>query len=108
MRCTQLQGLSPEAAAFLDQEAEREAIVTCPKCGEMITEGYVKRGYASAASSGMFDDGPELFEYTLTNGDKVREIVQAVPWSSGPCIFLCLERDGKNIFEWPEDEINNA
>lgn len=69
----------------------------------------LRREYGSAAGYGMFDDGPPLFEYEIQGGGVVREIVQDCPWSSGPCIFLCLETDaGLRIGEWPETEIETA
>jgi hypothetical protein len=56
----------------------------------------------------MFDDGPELVEYTLKDGSKVREIVQAVPWSAGPCIFLALQNEqGETLFPWPQSALDN-
>jgi len=37
---------------------------------------------------------------------KYKEVAQAESWSSGPCIFLCLEdMDGNRYGEWLEDEI---
>jgi hypothetical protein len=54
----------------------------------------------------MFDDGPSLYEYTLKDGSKVKEVVQACPWSSGPMIYLCLEDEhGNKMFPWPEEEM---
>ena len=109
MRCTQVFGLNQVARKFLSLHVARTPKRTCPTChhqegGEMIAEVY-----ASAREDGMFDDGPDLLRYTLQDGRKFCEIVQAVPWSSGPCIFLCLEdADGKRYGEWTEEEINNA
>lgn len=36
------------------------------------------------------------------------EVVQAEPWSSGPCIFTCLMNLGslKRIGEWSDEDIN--
>jgi len=109
MRCTQLRGLSPEARAFLEKECARVPVETCPMCGHTKGGGMVEEEYEDASHLGMFGDGPNLYEYTLKSGKKVREVAQEVPWSSGPCIFLCLEdEDGEWFCEWPEEEIENA
>jgi len=42
-------------------------------------------------------------------GEKIREIIQAIPWSGGPCIFLCLKlENGQLIGEWTNEELNNC
>jgi len=109
MRCTQVIGLNKLAQEFINENVQRIPFSPCPHCGKLTQTTMALKVYASAADQGMFDDGPELFEYTLKDGKKVREVVQAVPWSSGPCIFLCLEdEDGKRLFEWSEEEIQNV
>ncbi len=116
MRCTQTMGLTQEAQLFLDTFCKRTPKVNCPTCGHITGGGVIAEVYASAADEGMFEDGPELHEYTLNDdpasgspGGKIREIVQAVPWSSGPCIFLCLkDAQGNRIHPWSDEEINNA
>jgi hypothetical protein len=102
-------GLTKEAHDFLQTNCPQTPFKVCPKCKEVISQSIHSKQYASAKHCGMFDDGPELFEYTIQDGSKVKEVVQASPWSSGPCIFLCLEQeDGKHIFEWSQEQINNA
>ena len=90
MRCTQLIGLTVEAEEFLRKNGG---------------EGKI---YEDATNEGMFEDGPMLHEYNLVGGKVAREVIQAVPWSSGPCIFMCLEIDGKRMFEWSQEEIDNC
>lgn len=113
IRETQIFGLHDEAIKFIDDNVvsvDRE-VDPCPHCGKFTRKVNVReeRIYGSARSSGMFDDGPDLTEYKLKDGSMVREVVQAVPWSSGPCIFLCLEdSDGNKMFEWDNDYINNC
>ena len=34
--------------------------------------------------------------------------VQAVPWSSGPCIFFCLLYKNELICKWDQDSIDNC
>jgi len=111
MRCTQLLGLTHEAIEFLQKEIRRTSIVKCPTCGherggEMYMQVYDEE---TGVKAGMFDDGPHLNEYQLKGSKVVREVVQAVSWSSGPCIFLCLEdNDGNRLFEWSQEDIDHA
>jgi glutaredoxin len=102
-------GLPEKAEKFLADNV-RMIETKCPYCGHAeVTDTEDKRIYASAKNEGMFDDGPELYEYTLNGGEKVREVVQAAPWSSGPCIFLKLvDEAGKDLFTWADKDINNA
>ena len=128
MRCTQIFGLSQKAKNFLNKHAERIPLETCPTCrSQKISRGflvamklegvhlvgndYIQEVYdrETGVNAGMFEDGPELLRYKLKTGKWVKEIVQASPWSSGPCIFLCLEdEDGHRIGEWSKKEIDNA
>lgn len=39
---------------------------------------------------GMFEEEVPLDTYILPDGSYVYEVVQYVPWSSGPMIFTCL------------------
>lgn len=109
MRITSIIGLTKEACMFLSENCNMIVAEKCPHCHKAIRFEYDKRVYGDAKNAGMFDDGPELYEYTLKNGSKVREVVQAVPWSSGPCIFLCLEKQNvTRIGEWSQEEIDQA
>jgi len=40
---------------------------------------------------GMFGEDIELGQWRDADGNRYREVVQADPWSSGPCIFTCVE-----------------
>ena len=109
MRCTQEAGLRQEAKEFLDQQCLREPTNFCKHCGKPNGETVKRKVYDDSRSSGMFEDGPLLYEYELKDGTKVKEVVQANPWSSGPVIFLCLEREDKTrIGEWPDEDIDNV
>lgn len=109
MRCTQIVGLTEEATDFLNENCEKVPVLSCPDCGKVIHEGLKSRVYSSAKHLGMFDDGPELDAYRLKDGKEVFEVVQASPWSSGPCLFLCLQDElGTRMFEWSQEEINKA
>jgi hypothetical protein len=110
MRCTQFQGLTEEAEAFLSESGKHDPATTCPHCGETLTWQLRKTSYASGKHLGMFDDGPEfLYDYTLKDDTTVREVVQETVWSSGPVIFLALQKpDGQIIYPWPQEAIDNA
>jgi hypothetical protein len=80
-----------------------------------LAEDYVsnlKELESDTSTFGMFDEDiplrrwemPEDYKYNR-EGECIREVVQATPWSSGPMIFTCLEFDfgngGKVIFcQW--------
>lgn len=109
MRCTQLRGLTKEAINFLNENCIRVPTQFCPHCQGVLTYKQQSEVYEDAAHAGMFDDGPNLYKYFLKDGSAVKEIIQAIPWSSGPCIFMCLEDEkGTRLFEWPISEIENA
>lgn len=109
MRCYQEVGLTPEANAWIDQNAMQVPRQTCPKCGEVITWMYDCRVYETQEM--FYEDGPSLREFKLKDGRIAREVVQCSPWSSGPMAFFCLEveyPDGsiERMFEWKEEEIS--
>lgn len=108
MRCTQIFGLSSEARKFIEENVKERDCNFCKHCGKPNGTEHDSKIYESAAHVGMFDDGPDLYEYQLKDGRVAREKVQDAPWSSGPCIFLCLEVDGERICEWPQEEIDHA
>jgi len=110
MRSTQLIGLKEEAYQFLDENCKVTDIKVCKECGHVHGGEKICKVYdtETGRKCGMFDDGPDLNEYELKDDTFVREVVQCVLWSSGPCIFLCLQKsDGSNIFEWDEKEIKD-
>jgi hypothetical protein len=61
--------------------------------------------YKGRYTTGMFEEELALATYTNpANGEVYKEVVQCVPWSSGPMIFTCLEdADGNKLFSWIED-----
>jgi len=109
MRCTQIYGLPETARKFIVENVEHIPEHVCPNCGCVVTNKQNWEVYNSAKDWGMFNDGPELLCYTLKNGRKVYEKVQAAPWSSGPCIFLQLV-DGNDevLFKWSKQSINDC
>ena len=109
MRCTQIMGLPQSAYDFLKENVKHIPKRKCPHCGEIIDYGPNQKKYDSAASEGMFDDGPDLYEYELMDGKKVREVVQVTNWSSGPCIFLKLVDEKSNdLFTWNKEDIQKC
>ena len=97
MRTTQFVGLNNKAIAFVSKLKE-------------IDEGN--------KTSGMFDEDIPLRSWEHPEKGIIREVVQEVPWSSGPMIFTCLAWDFGNlvgeddeikrddsctIFEWTHD-----
>lgn len=80
----------------------------CPKCGEVVTQKPNVKVYKSEKSAGMYDDGPDLKQYVLTDGRIVREVLNEYrPWSSGPCLFLDLvDENDRILYGWSEEEID--
>lgn len=104
MRMYQEIGLKQEARDFLDRHTKKVPTTVCPKCGEVIA--WKSDGKIYFFEELFCNDGPSLWEYNLKDGRKIKEVVQAEPWSSGPVAFFCLEyEDGTRIFEWEEEEM---
>jgi len=102
MRCHQYIGLTKKAEDFLSENVERIADMTCPKCGEVLSTK--PKILATEHQDAFYEDGPTLHTYELKDGRICSEVLQVQPWSSGPMSFLCLEIQGKRLFEWIEDE----
>ena len=109
MRMTQIFGLPPKARQFIIKNAKVEPELVCPKCKTIVTNKISRSIWKDASDYGMFDDGPKLRQYILKDKKKVREEIQACPWSSGPCIFLMLvDENKKTLFKWNKKEIDNC
>lgn len=107
MRCNQWMGLNDKARDFLNHNCVMIPGDVCPKCGHVLNQkkDCKKREWIQ----GMFGlDYMPLIDFKLTDGRVASEVVQAEPWSSGPVFFVCLEIDGKRMFEWTQSEIDNA
>jgi hypothetical protein len=104
MRATQWVGLSARALRYLERAGTKVPDVTCPKCKCVVSLKLSRKAYGNAY--GMFGEEIPLYAYRLKDGARVREAVQAAPWSSGPMIFTCLVDDcGKKIHPWTERQI---
>lgn len=67
-------------------------------------------------TAGMFDEKVQLRKWLNTDGSILEEVVQAEPWSSGPCIFTCLQYEGnetgthqmigKQSHRWDQEDID--
>jgi hypothetical protein len=104
MRMYQEIGLKPEARTFLDENARMVPGARCPNCSHILSMVMDDEIYEHQDS--FYDDGPSLRKINLKDGRVALEVVQAEPWSSGPCAFFCLEIDGKRYFEWTDEEID--
>lgn len=110
-------GLHNKALSFLNENAVRTEVKICPTCGNTEGGEVIRDQYDSFVSdvfaSDMFDEDnwckSPLWEYTLKDGRKVCEVVQAEPWNSGPTTYLCLQdsKTGKRLFEWSDEEMHN-
>lgn len=108
-RSTQIMGISFAAFEYLRKHAAVTSMTTCKECGHVRGGEMTRHVYdqTTGRKEGMFEDGPDLYEYDLKDGSKAREVVQAVHWSSGPVIFLCLQlSNGSRVGEWSAEEIS--
>lgn len=122
IRMDQHMGLSPEARTMIAGEKvllyyrtelrempNGESVKVIDR--EPVYGSSVKCEETPARYVGMFFDEYPLYKYILPDGTELFETVQAEPWSSGPCFFLCLrDSDGYIIEEskWSQVEIDNA
>lgn len=119
MRCTQFIGLNYWASDLLRRNEEplytKRVTHILPNGAEEQQPDEEVRAVPKIPVGKWYgmcdDDGSVLYQYTLLNGTKVTEYVQAEPWSSGPCIFLALkDENGDPIADslWDDDEIENC
>ena len=108
MRCTQFIKLNKEAREFLNKHNGIKL------CEYNMTEGMFDETIkGSIYECTLQREGQYSFpgnEYMEDYQDTYIEIVQAEPWSSGPCIFTCLKhiiRD-EYIGKWAEEDIDNC
>jgi len=99
-------GLTEAAQEFLDENVVRVEGDKCPRCDEVLNTKMSSNIYEEVDA--FYGCGPRLLEYDLDDGRIAREVVQAMPWSSGPVCFKCLEIDGEKCFEWSQEEIDKA
>ena len=105
MRCTQIYGLPAEAVNYLKENVAVVPRTICPKCGEVIDTKWDSEDYKDETGYGMFGDGPMLRKHHLKDGGVALEEIQAVPWSSGPCIFLKLILPNGDEITWNDEEM---
>lgn len=103
MRCYQHVGLTAEAEEYLEKNVVKIPVSYCPHCKEVLSTKM--KVIASKEYDAFYGDGPSLDTYECIDGSTIKEVVQCMPWSSGPMGFLCLEKDGKKMLEWTEKEI---
>jgi len=102
MRMHQYIGLNDRARKWLEKHAQKVPGSRCSHCNQVLSTILSRRVYSTDE---IFYDTLSLYEYTLTDGTVVREVLQDQPWSSGPMSFLCLEIEGKQRFKWSRKEI---
>lgn len=100
MRCDQFMGLNPWARKLVEGEsvlAYTEEIVRVypdgrrePQEPRPVYVCTVKTEESGEYFTGMFEEDYPLHKYTFPDGSVYYEMVQADPWSSGPCFFLAL------------------
>ncbi len=107
MRMTQIHGLTKETEKFLRDNVEMIPDLICANCKEIVSSKQNKKIYASAKDAGLFNDGPDLWEYNLKDNRIVREKLNKYqPWSSGPNLFIDLvDEKGNILYEWSEEGI---
>jgi hypothetical protein len=89
-------GLSAKALSFLKDNSKRRSTNSCKHCGHCSGKELVSKTYKTI-EIWIFDDY-ELQEFKLKNGLTAREVVQAIPWESGPVLYTCLEIRGEKKF----------
>ena len=110
IRMSQNVGLSPTALDYIRNNCLHDTI-TVLRNGKWESEYKEPRKVLYKGKVDQYEPfaEPLLYEYETIDNYKVREIIQAQPWSSGPMYFLCLEDDtGKRMFEWTEEEIERC
>ena len=114
-RSTQFIGLSSSATQYIEENVNLiEEFILCPHCSGKINS-YQRKDIVDEKRCcyGMFDEEIDLDTWKLKDGGVAREVVQVIPWSSGPVIFTCLEiYNGNNekiqtIGEWAEEEMDS-
>ena len=113
MRATQFMGLCGNAYKYLKKHVKHIPAVKCDKCGHVEGGKFLYDVYKDASNLGMMDDGPKLRRYHMKDDTFVYQVVQAIPWSSGPCIYLALSEteDTTGMIPetmWPQDIIDKA
>ncbi len=112
-RSTSVMGLHERAESFLEGHRQflyKETITKKYPDGNIVTKTEDKHDIPRTQYDifdGMCGEEYPLFEYTLKDGSKAQEYVQADPWASGPCIFLALRSENGPIEStlWTDKEI---
>ncbi len=102
MRCTQFIGLSKEARDFINKYN-----------GKKLCEYEGNTGmFEEPLMYGIYEvEIPyNYYGVEMTRKETYIEITQAEPWSSGSCIFTCLENiiTKHRIGKWSEEDIDNC
>lgn len=98
MRCDQFLGLPESALEFLRVWRKK-----CTCCSQFLPSPTVIGYYV-----GMFEDKYPLTRYMLRNGITADEFLQEEQLSSGSMFFLGLRVSDGRVFQWTQEEIDNA
>lgn len=119
MRCDQFVGLSVRANVFIKENCKTDKITTLVyrngllvSCTNVDSTIHIEGKYEWV---GMYDDlldngGHKLPGYLLKDDQKIYEMVQTEPWSSGPMFFTHLvDENGVPIkgTSWTNEEIDH-
>ena len=82
-----------------ETETEKNVFVTNPDIKVVEYDYFI----------GMFEDKYPLCRAIFPDGVIIEEFVQAEVWSSGPCFFIALRKNGEEIKEslWEQKDIDN-
>lgn len=115
MRCDQYIGLNPWARRLVTRKQKvREQGVRIFANGKKQRFSRWRRmplvrvEHAGVLRGAWTDRVALLHRYTMPNGDKYVEYVQATPWSGGPCYYIALmDKHGNPVPEslWTEEEM---
>ena len=102
-RSLSLIGLKDEAREWLEKQLDQKK-ECCPTCGAKLATGFQPTIYDR--EDVWYGTELELREFVTKNGKVIREVIQEIPWSSGPVVFMCLEdQKGKQLFPWSKEEM---
>lgn len=100
-----LVGLNKRSFDFLEKYGKKNK-TKCPCCGHILTETYDKEVYMTVP--GFQDSKLSLYVYSLIDGRKVVEYIQAEPHINGPITFLSLKYIRGPVIvslNWRKDEM---
>jgi hypothetical protein len=102
-RSATIVGLSKRALTFLRNEGKTKSVNSCEHCGHCSGKELVSQTYETIEV--FVNEDYQLQKWRLKDGRIAKEVVQCIPWDSGPILYTCLEIDGVRKFLHNEDEV---